>query len=103
MSGGRMIYERDVLREAGELARVSPKEYGRLVAILGQCETVSPEGLRRSEETIDQKIKRVVAEELAAFTLPNGKRPRDVRLVVRYDQMDAYISLRIPGEEQEDE
>ena len=100
MSGGRLIYERDVLREA-DLSRLPPTEYGRLKAILGQCETVSPEGLRRSEETIDQTIKRVVAEELAAFTLPDGKRPRDVRLVVSYDQMDAYISLKIPGEEEE--
>lgn len=64
-------------------------------------EPASPEDLQRSEETIDQKIKRVVAEELAAFTLPDGKRPRDVRLVVSYDQMDAYISLKIPGEEEE--
>lgn len=95
---GRIINESDALRLAGELARVAPSEYGRMKGILARCPTVNVEGAPLEQETMEQTIKRVVAEQIAAFKLPDGVRPKEVRLTATYDGLMASITLEIPEE-----
>lgn len=96
---GRLIDESEALRQAGDLARVAPGEYGRLRSILAQCPEVNTEGVPLSEEPIDKRIKRAVAEQLVNFKLPDGVRPKEVRLTVTYEGLMASITVDIPEEE----
>ena len=100
---GRIIREREALALAGELARTDPISYGRFASILARCRTVNTEGIPFEEETVEQTIKRVAAEQMASFRLPDGARPKEVRLVVTYDGLMASIEIRLPGEKQEQE
>jgi hypothetical protein len=96
---GRIINEAAALRLADELARVDPVSYGRLRSILSRCPTVNTEGVPLEEEPIDQRIKRVVAEQLVHFKLPDGVRPKEVRLSVTYEGLIASITVDVPGEQ----
>lgn len=100
---GRIINERDALQVAGRFALTDPVFYGRLVSVLSRCPTVNTEGVPLEEETMDQTIKRVVAEQLVHFKLPDGVRPKEVRLSVTYEGLMASIEIRLPGEKQEQE
>lgn len=95
---GRAINEAEVLRLAGPLARTAPSEYCRLKGILARCPTVNEECIPLEEEPIEKRIKRVVAEQIAAFKLPDGVRPKEVRLTATYDGLMASITLEIPEE-----
>lgn len=96
---GRAINEAEVLRLAGPLAQTAPSEYGRLKGILARCQTVNEECVPLSEEPIDKRIKRAVAEQLVNFKLPDGVRPKEVRLTVTYEGLMASITVDIPEEE----
>lgn len=98
---GRIINERDALQVAGRFALTDPLFYGRLVSVLSRCPTVNTEGIPLEEETMEQTIKRVVAEQLVHFKLPDGVRPKEVRLTVTYDGLMASIEIRLPDEKQE--
>lgn len=98
---GRIINERDALQVAGRFALADPLFYGRLVSVLSRCPTVNTEGIPLEEETMEQTIKRVVAEQLVHFKLPDGVRPKEVRLTVTYDGLMASIEIRLPDEKQE--
>ena len=100
---GRIINERDALQVAWRFALTDPLFYGRLVSVLSRCPTVNTEGVPLEEETMEQTIKRVVAEQLVHFKLPDGVRPKEVRLTVTYDGLMASIEIRLPGEKQEQE
>lgn len=95
---GRLINEKTALHLADELARVDPVSYGRLRSILAQCPTVNTEGVPLSEEPIDKRIKRAVAEQLVNFKLPDGVRPKSVKLTAEYDGLLASITVEIPEE-----
>ena len=94
----RLIDESEALRRAGDLARVAPSEYGRLKRVLASCPTVNTEGVPLDREPIDKRIKRAVGEQLAAFKLPDGVRPKSVRLMVEYDGLLASVTVEIPEE-----
>ena len=96
---GRAINEAEVLRLAGPLARTAPSEYGRLKGILARCQTVNEECVPFEDEPIDKRIKRAVAEQLVNFKLPDGVRPKEVRLTVTYEGLMASITVDIPEEE----
>ncbi len=96
---GRLITEETALRFADELARVDPVSYGRIRSILAQCPTVNADGVPLSEEPIEKRIKRAVAEQLVNFKLPDGVRPKEVRLTVTYEGLMASITVDIPEEE----
>lgn len=101
LSRGRAISEEEALRLAGPLARTAPTEYGRLRGILARCQTVNEECVPLTEEPIENRIKRAVAEQLAAFKLPDGVRPKSVKLYVTYDGLQASIDIEIPEERKE--
>ena len=98
---GRAINEAEVLRLAGPLAHTAPSEYGRLKGILARCQTVNEECVPFEEEPIEKRIKRAVGEQLAAFKLPDGVRPKSVKLYVTYDGLQASIDIEIPEERKE--
>ena len=102
---GRIINERDALQVAGRFALTDPLFYNRLVSVLSRCPTVNTEGIPLEEETMEQTIKRVVAEQLVHFKLPDGVRPKEVRLSVTYEGLMASITLEMPGasDEKKDE
>ena len=98
----RTINEAEVLRQAGPLAWIAPLEYGRLKGILARCPTVNEECVPLEEEPIEKRIKRAVGEQLAAFKLPDGVRPKSVKLYVTYDGLQASIDIEIPGERKQE-
>lgn len=103
LNRGRAINEEEALRLAGPLARTAPSEYGRLKGILARCPTVNEECVPLEEESIEKRIKRAVGEQLAHFKLPDGVRPKEVRLTVTYDGLMASITVEIPEEGGKDE
>lgn len=98
----RAINEAEALRLAGPLARTAPSEYGRLKGILARCPTVNEECVPLEEEPIEKQIKRAVGEQLAAFKLPDGVRPKAVKLYVMYDGLQASVDIEIPGERKQE-
>lgn len=58
-------------------------------------------GNKTSEEPIEKRIKRAVGEQLAAFKLPDGVRPKSAKLYVTYDGLQASIDIEIPEERKE--
>ncbi len=100
---GRIINEAAALRLADELVREDPVSYGRIRSVLSRCPTVNAEGVPLEEEPIEKRIKRAVAEQLVHFKLPEGVRPKEVRLTVTYDGLMASITLEIPEENTKEE
>ncbi len=61
---------------------------------------VQRDGEGRNADTLPQRIKASIAEQLTHFLLCEGKKPEDVRVLVRYPGMLAVMELEVDIREQ---